>query len=100
MHTKTAINTGIQRSGQDVYDYKCYECHSRNTQGAPMPGDHYEWNRRYQKGLSVLLQHTLEGFNRGLMPARGGCRDCSEQELKNAILYMLKRSEVNLSDTD
>ncbi len=96
MHNKTAINTGLQRTGQQVYDYKCHECHSRNTQGAPMPGDNYEWRLRYKKGMEVLLKHTIEGFNRGLMPARGGCRDCSEYELRNAIIYMLKQSSVSM----
>ncbi len=94
MHTKTAINTGLQRTGQQVYDHKCYECHTRNTQGAPMPGDNYEWSLRYRKGMDVLLEHAINGFNRGVMPKRGGCRDCSEQELKNAIVYMLKSSGI------
>ena len=97
MHTETAINTGIQRTGQQVYDFKCYECHTRNTQGAPMPGDNYEWNRRYRKGFNILLKHTINGFNRGVMPERGGCRDCSEQELENAIVYMLNKSDIAIN---
>jgi len=95
-HNETPINTGIQRTGKQVYDFKCYECHTKNTQGAPMPGDNYEWNRRYQKGIDVLIKHTIEGFNRGVMPKRGGCRDCSEQELKNAIIYMLNKSGITV----
>ena len=94
MQIKTPINTGVQRSGQQVYDYKCYECHAKNTQGAPMPGDNYEWNRRYSKGMDVLMEHTIDGFNRGVMPERGGCRNCSEKELKNAIVYMLNKSGI------
>ena len=100
MHNVTAINTGLQRTGQQVYDFKCYECHTRNTQGAPMPGDNYEWNRRYQKGFDVLLKHTINGFNRGVMPIRGGCRDCSEQELENAIIYMLNQSGIAINTNE
>lgn len=100
MHRETEINSGIQRTGQQVYDYKCYECHARNTQGAPMPGDNYEWGRRYQKGFDVLMQHTMYGFNRGVMPIRGGCRDCSEKELKNAVIYMLSNSGIEITFED
>jgi cytochrome c5 len=96
MHTATAINTGSPRSGRQVYEYKCSACHDKNTQGAPMPGDNYEWSARYQKGLDVLINHTLDGFNQGLMPSRGGCKDCNEQELTNAIIYMLKTSGIEI----
>ncbi len=92
MHSATPVNTGIQRNGSQIYHYKCHECHDRNTQGAPMPGDTYDWNVRYQKGLQALVQHSIDGFNRGLMPSRGGCRNCSDQELNNAIIYMLKKA--------
>lgn len=93
---ETAINKGVQRTGKQVYDFKCYECHTRNTQGAPMPGDNYEWGQRYKKGLDVLMKHALEGFNRGVMPIRGGCRDCSEKELENAVIYMLNQSGIEI----
>jgi len=96
MHNVTAINTGTQRTGQQVYDSKCYECHARNTQGAPMPGDNYEWSRRYKKGFNTLVKHSIEGFNRGVMPKRGGCRDCSNKELENAIVYMLNESNIQI----
>lgn len=99
MHTDTLINTGTQRSGAQVYKYKCYECHDRNTQGAPMPGDNYEWSIRYQKGFDVLLKHSIYGYNRGVMPIRGGCRDCSEKELSNALIYMLKSSGIEINTT-
>jgi len=98
MHTETPINTGKQRTGQQVYQSKCYECHDRNTQGAPMPNDKYEWNLRYQKGMNVLITHALNGYNQGLMPRRGGCKDCSDKELKNAILYMLKQSGIVINE--
>ena len=100
MQAVTPINTGKQRNGLQVYEYRCRGCHGKNTQGAPMPGDYYEWKLRYQKGIDVLMEHTIKGFNRGLMPSRGGCKDCSETELKNAVLYFLKTSGIEINAKD
>jgi cytochrome c5 len=65
-----------------------------------MPGDNYEWNRRYKKGFDMLIKHTIDGYNRGVMPKRGGCRNCSEKELENAIVYMLNKSGVAIDTND
>ena len=96
MRADIEVNKGSPRSGKHIYDYRCKTCHDRNTQGAPMPGDEYEWQLRAAKGLDVLMEHTINGYQRTLMPAKGGCRDCNEVELRNAVIYMLKTSGIEL----
>ncbi len=86
--------TGPPRTGAQVYAYRCSACHSKTTQGAPMPGDDLEWGQRAKQGMDVLMQHTIHGYKQLLMPPRGGCRNCSDAELKAAVLYMLKASHV------
>jgi len=39
--------------------------------------------------MPVLLEHTSEGF--GAMPARGGCFECTDEQLELAILAMLPK---------
>lgn len=95
MQEEVSVNDGPPRTGEQVYEYRCKSCHARNTQGAPMPGDEYEWRRRAAKGMSVLMEHTINGYQRTLMPARGGCLDCNEEELRNALVYMLEKSGIN-----
>ena len=85
---------GPQRNGRQVYDFRCRACHEKGTQGAPMMGDGYEWGRRTRQGIGVLLDHARNGYGKGLMPARGGCRDCSDEELRGAIKYMLEKSNT------
>ena len=41
----------------------------------------------HQKSIDGLFKHTDEGFN--AMPARGGCFECSDRQLKLAIAAML-----------
>jgi cytochrome c5 len=85
---------GPPRTGEQVYVYRCAACHAKTTQGAPMPGDDIEWGMRAKQGMKVLMQHTVEGYNQLLMPPRGGCGNCSDAELKAAVVYMLEKSDV------
>ncbi len=85
--------TGPTRSGSIIYLKSCATCHDRTTQGAPLPNDDIEWARRLKKGKSVLFKHVMEGYKE-LMPVKGGCRNCTEQEVQAAIDYILFTSGV------
>lgn len=85
--------TGPPRSGAQVYARSCATCHARTTQGAPLPDDDVEWRMRARKGMSVLMEHVTNGYKE-LMPERGGCPNCSDAELKSAVLYILGQSGI------
>ncbi len=74
-------------SGEAVYDQFCSVCHTAGVAGAPKFADNAIWEPRIAKGMEVLMNSTLYGIN--AMPARGGCIDCSDDELNNAVVYML-----------
>ncbi len=78
------------RSGDQVYNASCLACHSTGVAGAPKVGDQAAWASRTAKGLDGLLATAVSGLN--AMPPKGTCADCSEQELKDAIEYMLSQS--------
>ncbi len=91
--TEVRVHNGPDRTGKEIYDFRCNGCHGRNTQGAPMPDDGFEWTMRLQKkGMDVLLRHAMDGYKQTLMPPKGGCRDCNENEVYAAVYYMLERS--------
>ena len=87
---------GPPRTGKQIYTYRCAACHARTTQGAPMPGDDIEWGLRARQGMDVLMDHAINGYKQGLMPQRGGCRNCSDAEVKGAVVYMLRESNVEV----
>jgi cytochrome c5 len=87
---------GPPRSGAQVYAYRCAGCHDRTTQGAPLPNDDVEWGLRARQGMDVLMKHVIEGYNEELMPPRGSCGNCTDEELKAALLYILKSSGIEL----
>ena len=83
---------GKPRTGEQVYEYRCKACHAKSTQGAPLPDDDLEWGRRAKQGVEVLVQHAIHGYKQLLMPPRGGCENCSDEEVRRAVMYMLQRS--------
>ncbi|WMC10809.1 c-type cytochrome [Oceanimonas pelagia] len=75
------------RSGEAVYTAACSACHGTGAAGAPIKGDADAWGPRVAKGRDTLLDHALNGFNG--MPARGACGNCSDEEIANAVDYMM-----------
>jgi cytochrome c5 len=73
-----------------VYNASCLACHSTGVAGAPKVGDQASWAPRAAKGLDSLLATAVSGLN--AMPPKGTCADCSDEELKAAIEYMLSQS--------
>jgi cytochrome c5 len=80
--------TEAPRPGAEIYTTHCAECHNSGWQGAPAPGDPYEWDKRRKAGFEKLFKHTKEGI--GSMPPMGMCDDCTDAELKLVIEEMLK----------
>lgn len=97
--TEDRVHDGPNRTGAEVYEYRCKGCHARNTQGAPMPDDGFEWSMRLRKtGLETMLKHSMEGFSNYLMPPKGGCRDCNQEEVYEAVFYMMETSGIEVAE--
>lgn len=79
------------RSGEDVYGSKCIACHGSGAAGAPKFEDVAAWAPRISKGTDVLYTSAISGFNG--MPAKGLCSDCSDDEIKAAVDYMVIKSQ-------
>lgn len=78
------------RSGEALYNSYCIACHMNGVAGAPKFGDQAEWQPRIEKGIDMLLKDATNGFK--AMPPKGLCFDCSEDELRSAIQYMIDKS--------
>ncbi len=80
--------TGTGLSGSDIYGTYCVACHSTGVSGAPKLGDAGDWEARVAKGRDTLLTSTVDGLG-VLMPARGTCMSCTDEELDSALAHML-----------
>lgn len=82
---------GEPRSGQTVYDTKCFTCHATGAAGAPKVGAVSDWADRIVNGIDTLYTNAIKGING--MPPKGLCMDCSDNEIQAAVDYMLDNSK-------
>jgi cytochrome c5 len=82
---------GPAHPGQMTYERFCIACHKLGISGAPKIGSAEDWRPRAEKGTETLLARSIEGIAPA-MPPKGGCLQCSNEELAAAIDYMLERS--------
>ena len=78
-------------SGEEVYNSACIACHMTGAGGAPLLGDAGAWETRVAQGKPLLVQRAVEGYmgETGIMPAKGGRLDLSDEEVENAVTYIL-----------
>lgn len=85
------VKSDKKHPGQATYDQFCVICHKAGLAGAPKFRDEKDWKMRLDKRtIDDLLDSALKGLN--AMPPKGTCSQCSDDELKDAIDYMLPRS--------
>jgi len=83
------------RNGETVYTTKCAMCHAAGIAGAPKVGEPAVWTDRIAQGENTLFDHAINGFQGkgGFMPAKGGCSDCSDDEIKAAVKHIIDLSK-------
>lgn len=77
--------------GEGIYKAVCTACHGAGIGGAPKTGDKGAWAARIAQGQATLYKHALEGYTGkgGVMPAKGGRTDASDDAIKAAVDYMV-----------
>ncbi|WP_444996351.1 c-type cytochrome [Aliikangiella sp. IMCC44359] len=86
------VETTGARDGATIYSQKCAMCHDAGIAGAPKVGEASAWTDRVSKGEEALFSSAINGFtgSQGVMPAKGGCGDCSDEEVTDAVKHMLE----------
>jgi cytochrome c5 len=75
-----------EKSGAEVYNSTCSQCHSDGKDGAPIFGNHKQWCKLVREGLNELVPTALVGIRK--MPARGGNPALSDGEVAGAVIHM------------
>jgi cytochrome c5 len=82
------------RTGEQIVQAVCGNCHLTGERGAPKIGDRAAWSKRISGGLDAVVLRAIRGH--GEMPARGGFTDLTDPEMKQAVLYMFETSGAKL----
>jgi cytochrome c5 len=83
------ITTARVRTGETIVQAQCAKCHQAGRDGAPRIGDRPAWTPRLAKGLDRLVASAVHGH--GPMPSRGGLPDLTNEEIRDAVVYMFNR---------
>jgi cytochrome c5 len=82
-----AMTVAKARTGEQVVEERCQECHATGKNGAPKMGDVEAWKPRLKDGVQPLVKSAINGHNS--MPARGGMANLSDAEMKSAVEFMI-----------
>ncbi len=82
--------TTAARTGEQIVQQTCGNCHVAGLNGAPRIGDRAAWTKRASGGIDAAVAAAIKGH--GGMPARGGMADLTDPELKSAVQYMFNQS--------
>lgn len=81
------ISAQALRNGKAVYDKYCAMCHAKGLMGAPRVGVKADWSGRLKQGLNAVYHNAIYGT--GKMSAKGGFTSLKNQEVVNAVDYLL-----------
>lgn len=85
-HTPTIFVSRLannQYAGKQIFQQFCSVCHGSNSSlhlNAPAINDRAKWKALKKLGMKNLLTLTTQGH--GAMPARGGCFECSDAQIR------------------
>ena len=84
------VETAV-RSGEEIYNSKCAGCHTSGVMCSPKFASLEDWAPRIDLGLEKLTLSAIAG--KGGMPAKGTCMDCTDNDIKITVQYMLDSLE-------
>lgn len=96
-HPETFLESirGKPDEGIQIVNQFCINCHASKplvNLGAPRIGVRDDWSFRLKQGIEAMFTHTAEGYN--TMPARGGCFECDDTQLRKAIMALLPQEDI------
>ena len=84
-------------NGESVYNGLCVNCHGIAALASMIPqaGDATAWKTRIEKGMDSLYSNAINGYTgeMGMMPARGGNPNLTDDEVKAAVDYIVNLSQ-------
>ena len=80
-------------AGEKIYQSACFACHMTGVAEAPKLDDPAAWEPRLAQGMAGLIESSING--KGAMPPKGGFAHLTEDDLRNAIGFMLDKAGVS-----
>ena len=87
--------------GESVWVTTCFRCHTYGNMGAASIYDKEPIDRLASKGFDQLYKSVMDGMTGegGVMPPKGSCYSCSENEIEKSIYYIFHLAR-NLQESE
>ncbi len=80
-------------NGKEIYEANCGGCHDEGLLNSPKTGDIEGWTARIEQGMDTMIKKSIDGYiDAGNMPAKGGNDALTDDEVANAVAYMVDES--------
>jgi len=88
----------VEKTGKDIVDAVCGNCHGQGLAGAPKIGDKSKWGPLIKEGHDKLTAMAIKGIR--AMPPRGGNPDLSDVEIARAVAFMANQAGANFKEPE
>lgn len=86
------------KTGEQVYQSTCMQCHAQAVDNAPKFGDKKVWAPLIEEGQAILTSHAWVGVRK--MPPKGGNPGLTQEEFARAVAYMARAAGGSWQDPD
>ena len=88
-------------NGEKIFNGSCATCHLYGVGGSITINDQKSWEKIYKtKNINTIYNNVLNGFNTktGIMPKKGGCISCTDQDVIDAINFIFSINNINITN--
>ena len=85
-----------EKTGAEVYESTCSECHASGKHHAPVFGNAKAWSKLIREGLDDLVPAALAGVRK--MPPKGNNPGLSDQEVARGVIFMANAGGGNFAE--
>ena len=91
-----ALSTVDLTKGEEIYKKSCFACHDGAVAGAAKLDNKERWEISAAKGFETLNSNAIIGFtgDYGTMPAKGGIASITDEDIVNAVAFMINKAGV------
>ena len=91
----------IKNNGEKIFNKSCATCHLYGTVGSIIINDKKKWENIINKRtVDEIYNNVLNGYvgKNGIMPSRGGCINCSDNDLIDAVNYIISFNSISIDN--
>ena len=99
--SKIKNTSEVKNNGERIFNGSCATCHLYGSVGSILINDKKKWENMINKRtIDEIYNNVLNGYigKNGIMPRRGGCINCSDNDLIDAVNYIFSFNSISIDN--